>query len=156
MILFLAALGALLYSSLIEYCLHRYILHRSYEEDHIKSHHKTFHGQKSYEIKDFDAYEIISDAKEIFRNIVLYLPLAVIIFNFKSLGGIIFFLACVVYSLWSEYLHLSFHKSTGGIFKGLGLFKKLKEHHRIHHYVYNSNYGIGSSFWDKVFRTKKD
>ena len=155
MLLPLVILTALLYSSLVEYCLHRFILHRSYKAEHVKEHHRIFHGLKSYELEKAKTSDILSSFWEILRNVCLYLPPTLLVF-IKSRGlGIIFLSVCILYNAWEEVLHLYFHKKTNIFIVKFKVFKTLKEHHRIHHCIYNSNYGIGTSFWDIVFKTKR-
>lgn len=155
MLLFLTIISAFLYSSLIEYCLHRFVQHRSYEVEHIKNHHRIFHGIKSYELEEAKSQDILLDVKGILLNSLLYLLPATIIFTQSKIFGIIFLVVCYLYNLWEECVHFYSHKSAKVFFEKFELFKKLKEHHRVHHYIYNSNYGIGSTLWDALLRTKK-
>ena len=155
MLLSMIVITALLYSSLVEYCLHRFILHRSYKAEHVREHHKIFHGLKSYELEKVKASDVLSSCSEILRNIILYLPPALFIFMKSRALGSLFLTLCILYNIWEEILHLYFHKKSKLFIANFIIFKALKEHHRIHHYIYNSNYGIGTSFWDLVFKTKK-
>ncbi len=155
MLLLLTAIWAFLYSSLVEYCLHRFVQHLSYEMDHIKNHHRIFHGIKSYEAKEGKREDILLDAKGILLNGILYMLPSIVVFMQNKLLGCIFFAICFLYNLWEECVHLYSHKSANIFLERLEVFKRLKEHHRVHHYIYNSNYGIGSTLWDIVFRTKK-
>jgi sterol desaturase/sphingolipid hydroxylase (fatty acid hydroxylase superfamily) len=155
MTILLTGISAFLYSSLVEYCLHRFVQHSSYEMEHIKNHHRIFHGLKSYEIKDAKSEDILLNAKGILLNCALYLLPATAIFMQNKTFGILFLAVCFLYNLWEEYVHLYSHKSANMFFEQLEVFKKLKEHHRVHHYIYNSNFGIGTTLWDVVFRTKK-
>lgn len=155
MLLLLTVISAFLYSSFVEYCLHRFVLHRSYEMEHIKDHHRIFHGIKSYEPKDAKSEDILLDAKGILLNAVLYLLPAAVLFTKNKMFGVMFLAVCFLYNIWEECVHLYSHKSTNSFLERLELFKSLKEHHRVHHYIYNSNYGIGSTLWDVVFITKR-
>lgn len=146
---------ALLYSSLVEYCLHRFLLHHSYEQEHIKIHHKIFHGISSYELEEIDKTTVLSSAGEILRNVVLYSPAAAAVFINNKALGILFLAVCMLYNAWEELLHFYFHKKSDMFLEKLKIFQALKEHHRVHHYMYQYNFGIGSDFWDFIFRTKK-
>lgn len=146
---------ALLYSSFVEYCLHRFLLHSSYEHEHIKIHHKLYHGLESYELEQVDKFTILSGFWEIMRNVLLYLPAALLIAVNSLKYGILFFIVCLIYNGWEELLHFYFHKKSEVFLERLKLFKALKEHHKVHHYMYQYNFGIGSSFWDIIFKTKK-
>lgn len=155
MLMLLTIISAFLYSSFVEYYLHRFLLHRSYEMDHIKNHHRIFHGIKSYEAEDAKSEDILLDVKGIALNGVLYLLPSALIFGRNRTFGVLFLVVCFLYNLWEECVHLYSHKTAKVFLEKLQVFKKLKEHHRVHHYIYNSNYGIGSTFWDVIFRTKK-
>jgi sterol desaturase/sphingolipid hydroxylase (fatty acid hydroxylase superfamily) len=114
-----------------------------------------FHGVRSYETQDAKAEDILLDIKGVALNIILYLIPAAFVFTKSKTLGILFFIVCLLYNLWEECVHLYSHKSSNIFLKKLGFFTRLKEHHRVHHYIYNSNYGIGSTLWDVVFRTKR-
>jgi sterol desaturase/sphingolipid hydroxylase (fatty acid hydroxylase superfamily) len=148
-------IAAVLYSSFIEYCLHRFVQHRSNEIDHIKKHHRIFHGVRSYEAENVQKEDILLDAKGILLNGVLYLLPSFVVFTQNKGLGVLFIAVCFFYNLWEECVHFYSHKSSNIFLEKLELFKRLKEHHRVHHYIYNSNYGIGTELWDVVFRTKK-
>ncbi|MBU5592255.1 sterol desaturase family protein [Clostridium sp. MSJ-4] len=153
--LFLTIISALLYSSLVEYCLHRFALHHSPKQIHITNHHKKFHGIKSYQLSKVNSVDVVSSKKYILSNILLALPISLIISTLNIYLGILFITISIVYTLWVEYLHYYFHKSNNARLEKLKFFQRLKEHHRVHHYIYNSNYGMATRFWDKVFRTKR-
>lgn len=155
MLTILILLSALLYSSLIEYCLHRFALHHSAKQRHIKNHHKIFHGIKSYELNEAHAEDIISSKKYILSNILPALPITLILFFQNKFLGVLFILTSITYTLWVEYVHLYFHRKTNNFLERFKFFQRLKEHHRVHHYIYDSNYGIACTFWDIVFRTKR-
>lgn len=148
-------IAAFLYSSFIEYCLHRFVQHRSNEIDHIKNHHRIFHGVRSYDAENVQKEDILLDAKGILLNGVLYLLPSIIVFTQNKGVGVLFVAVCFLYNLWEEYVHFCSHKSSNVFLERFQLFKRLKEHHRVHHYIYNSNYGIGTELWDVVLRTKK-
>lgn len=155
MFIFLTICFALLYSSLIEYCLHRFALHHSPKQRHIVNHHQKFHGSKTYQSKYITPKDVISNKKYILSNILPAIPLSLIIFTINQGLGVLFIITSISYTLWVEYVHYYFHKSENSLLESLKFFQNLKEHHRIHHCIYNTNYGIASRFWDKVFRTKK-
>jgi len=151
----LIIISALLYSSLVEYCIHRFVQHSSYEKKHIKEHHRIFHGIKSYEAEDGKPEDIISGFKDNLEIGIVYLLPAVMLFNQNIIYLLLFVVVCFLYNFWGERVHLYSHISKNGFIERLEVFKKLKEHHRVHHYIYYSNYGVGTTFWDRVFRTKK-
>ena len=146
-----AGLGA---SSLVEYLLHRYYLHRSPKDPHILKHHKDFNGQSSYSQIDAKKADIVSSKLYLAVNAALYFPLGYAFFQINHSFAIIFLTSAMCYTIWIEYVHLLFHRPAGQRIEETAFFKKIKEHHRIHHIRYRVNYGIGSDWWDRVFKTK--
>ncbi|QAA32499.1 sterol desaturase family protein [Clostridium manihotivorum] len=153
--LMLIIVAGFLYSSLVEYCLHRFLLHHSYEQEHVRIHHKVYHGIESYELEEIEKDTVLSSIGEILRNVALYLPVAIAIFIYSKAFGVLFLIVCIAYNMWEEFVHFYFHKKNKLFIEELKFYRNLKEHHRVHHYAYMYNYGIGTSFWDIVFRTKK-
>jgi sterol desaturase/sphingolipid hydroxylase (fatty acid hydroxylase superfamily) len=118
-------------------------------------HHKVFHGIKSYQLDEINRGDVLLNTEELMRNALFYLVPAIPIFMLNKTLGIVFFSVSFLYNVWEEFVHLNFHKKTDIFIVNLKFFQNLKEHHRVHHYIYNSNFGIGTSFWDIMFRTKK-
>lgn len=148
----ITGLGA---SSLVEYLLHRYYLHRSPQEAHITKHHKNFNGEISYSQKNAKKDDIASSKIYLSVNVALYLPLGYAFFKASPLLGALFLVSALTYTFWIEYVHLLFHRPGGKHIEETDLFKAIKEHHRIHHIHYRINYGIGSDWWDRILMTKK-
>jgi sterol desaturase/sphingolipid hydroxylase (fatty acid hydroxylase superfamily) len=142
-------------SSLVEYLLHRYYLHRSPKEPHIVKHHKNFNGETSYSQTNANKADIVSSNLYLAVNVALYSPFGYAFFQISQSFGIFFFASAIGYTLWIEYVHLLFHRPTGNRIEEIAFFKTIKEHHRIHHIRYRVNYGIGSDWWDRVFKTKR-
>lgn len=148
----LLGLGA---SSLVEYLLHRFFLHRTPEEPHIQQHHRLFNGNTSYASKNASFSDIASSPAYLAANFILYAPAGGWLFFIRPLWGIVFFLAAAGYTFWVEYAHLLFHRPAGKPIEKTALFRAVKEHHRIHHVYYKINYGIGATWWDHVLKTRK-
>lgn len=146
---------AFLAASLIEYLLHRIYLHNNYRNPHVQIHHKDFDGEISYSKKDTKFRTIASGERYVILNILLYSPLGIIITFINSSLGIIYFASAIIYTMWVEFVHYYFHTGKKMLLDDFKFYKLLKEHHRIHHVLYNFNYGIGSSIWDRILRTKK-
>ncbi len=148
----LAGLGT---SSLIEYLLHRFYLHRSPKEPHILKHHKNFNGETSYSQIDSKKSDIVSSDAYLFVNFALYFPFGSVFYQLNHFWGLLFFFSAIGYTFWVEYAHLLFHRPDKKPIEKTALFKAVKEHHRIHHMHYRRNYGIGSDWWDKIIKTNK-
>jgi len=152
---FAGAILGYLASSLVEYMLHKEYLHRDDNMHHITEHHKYYHGQQGYEQPGSAWNDIASSPAYIITNILLYMPLAVLAYFVSLPFGSAFATAAVGYTLWIEISHFWYHSPLKTFIEEISVFKKMKEHHRIHHIHYNKNYGIGSSTWDYILRTKK-
>jgi len=148
------ALGFLT-SSLVEYMLHKEYLHRDDNMHHITKHHNDYHGEKSYSIPGSKWNEIASSPAYIISNILIYLPLSVLAYFASVPFGSAFTMTAVGYTLWVEIAHFWYHAPLNSSIEKTSVFKFIKEHHRQHHIIYNKNYGIGSSIWDRILGTKK-
>ncbi len=141
--------------ALMEYLLHKFYLHKSSGHPHISEHHVSFHGRKTYEVADASYKDIVSNIVYI---IFSWLPCGIIGFTmypqFPKLGTL-FATIGFLYLLWVETVHYLFHKPHYYFIEDGPIFKKLKEHHRIHHIYYKTNFGIGSTLWDIILKTKK-
>ena len=153
--LVLIILFAFLTAALVEYFLHKFHLHKATGHAHIRKHHKIFHPKNSYADKTANKEEIFSGKLYVISNAVLYFPVALIVASQSRFLGSLFFMVAFSYTIWIEVVHLFFHKPSGMFFERNILFKKLKEHHKVHHDVYDANYGIGSSVWDWILGSKK-
>ena len=153
MFIVIGALLGFLIAMLMEYFLHRFYLHFSGQHMHITLHHKKFHGNRSYSIPDSEYNEIVSGW---FYILFSMLPCGITAWYFTrySLLGAFCLAACgISYILWIEYVHYLFHKPADQFIETTSLFKQIKEHHRLHHVVFNQNFGIGSTFMDHIFRS---
>lgn len=146
---------AYLVASLMEYILHRYYLHKESGHPHITEHHVTFHGKRTYENMDTTYKDIVSNIWYILASWLPCLLVGSAIYRINTLYGVIFTSTGGLYLIWVEVGHYLFHKPHGYFIEGFTLFKDIKEHHKIHHTYYQNNFGIGSSVWDYLLKTKK-
>jgi len=149
----LIIISAFLLSSLTEYILHRFFLHRSTEVGHIKEHHAKFGGHQSYSNIHSSYKDILSGTKYIITNIIPYLLVSIYLSFTKIRYGLIFFIVAFIYTIWIEWSHYVFHHPLNTRLESLKTFKRLSYHHKLHHSYYVINYGIGSRFWDLIFRS---
>lgn len=141
--------------SLMEFLLHKFYLHKNNRHPHITKHHVMFYGKTTYEHPDSTYKDIMSNAGYIFSS---WLPSGLIGFQlYKTTPtlGCLFATTGLLYLLWVEGAHYLFHKPHHFFIENRKFFKALKEHHRLHHIFYQSNFGIGSSVWDLILKTKK-
>jgi len=158
LLLTLAMISGVVFSSLVEYLLHRYYRHSSHESPHVKKHHMNFRGDESFEQKNVKIGEVMSRPHYILTNIVFYLPVGLIFTYFNYESGLLFMATAIAYTFWIELAHLYYHKpdNEGIKLEKYVFFSRMKEHHRTHHAELVNNFGIASSLWDWLLDTKKE
>ena len=132
--------------TLTEYVLHRFVFHYIPKAPWALRLHFIFHGVH---------HDYPSDAKRLVMPLSASIPLATgFFFLFKYLlptnyvYG--FFAGFIIGYLVYDIGHYAIHHFN---FKG-GLWKKIKQHHMLHHYQDpTKGYGVSSSLWDKVFQS---
>lgn len=155
MLFIFIVLGGLMASALVEYFLHKLFLHQE-GNIHLLEHHKNFKPQKdTFTRGDFELDEVFSGFKYLLVNFLLYLPIGIFLGVYSIVSGLVFLISGVLYTAWIEVVHYYFHHLDGEKFEKFKLFIYLKNKHRIHHALYNFNFGIGSSIWDIIFGTRR-
>jgi 4-hydroxysphinganine ceramide fatty acyl 2-hydroxylase len=131
--------------TLVEYVMHRFVFHyMPADKPWAQRMHFIFHGVH---------HDYPSDAKRLVLPPSLSIPLATgfyLLFNAilpaKYVFG--FFPAFILGYLFYDISHYAIHHFN---FKG-SLWKKIKQHHMLHHYQDPAKgYGVSSPLWDKVF-----
>lgn len=152
--IFLMIILGFLSTALMEYLLHRYYLHKKGGHNHIHIHHKNFKGDQSFENNKMNLKDIMSSPGYIFITSSPALILTVLFyFNFGLISLWLYFFS-IAYDLWLEFVHYLFHSPKRTKFETSKFFLLLKENHRVHHEKFKYNYGIGSTFYDYIFKTK--
>lgn len=128
-----AFLLGLLTWSLVEYVLHRYLLHHLYPGDHLSGHHKT---PTDYTIGPS------------------WLSVAGYFFAFLGVvavaGAWVFYLGVVVGFVFYAVMHRLCHHRLSDNW----LLRKLRRNHNVHHFKdEDANFGVSSPLWDIVFGT---
>ncbi|MES2456021.1 MAG: sterol desaturase family protein [Bacteroidota bacterium] len=137
----------LLFWTLTEYVMHRFVFHFYPKSDWGKRIHFIFHGVH---------HDYPNDAKRLVMPPSASIPLATaFFFLFKySLPATLldgFFTGFIVGYLFYDMTHYMLHHAQ---FKN-GIWKKLKQQHMLHHYDDpTKKYGVTSDIWDKVFGTR--
>ncbi len=127
----------------VEYALHRFVFHLMPNKPWALRLHFIFHGVH---------HDYPSDAKRLVMPPSLSIPLATgFFFLFKALlptGDIFaFFTGFILGYLFYDISHYAIHHFN---FKGT-FWKKIKQHHMLHHYQNpNKGYGVSSPLWDKL------
>jgi sterol desaturase/sphingolipid hydroxylase (fatty acid hydroxylase superfamily) len=135
-------LGALVWSA-TEYVLHRFIFHYMPKSDWGKRIHFIFHGVH---------HDYPRDSKRLVMVPSVSIPLAVAFYFLFSLflknqDLYAFFSGFVVGYLAYDMTHYAIHHAN---FKS-PFWKKIKQHHMLHHYDDpTKGYGVSSVLWDKI------
>ncbi len=129
-----------------EYLLHRFLFH---------FHAKSKIGKKIFWIFHGVHHDYPQDSKRLVMPPSVSFPLSTIFYFlfFYTVGNISvnpFFAGFLTGYLFYDITHYAIHHFN---FKG-NVWKKLKDHHSIHHYKYDElGFGVSSPAWDYVFRT---
>jgi sterol desaturase/sphingolipid hydroxylase (fatty acid hydroxylase superfamily) len=139
-------LGLLLWTG-AEYILHRYVFHFQPTSSWGRRLHFIFHGVH---------HDYPRDAMRLVMPPSASIPLAFIFFFLFNLlftdkaHLYAFFPGFVTGYLIYDMMHYAMHHAN---FKS-GWFKKIKQHHMLHHYDdMSKGYGVSSVLWDKIFNS---
>jgi len=134
--------------TITEYVMHRFVFHYHPSE-------KLEWAQRLHFIMHGVHHDYPSDAKRLVLPPSLSIPLSTgFFFLFKWLLPVDyiwgFFPGFILGYLIYDISHYAMHHFN---FKS-GIFKKIKQHHMLHHYQDpEKGYGVSSPFWDKIFRS---
>lgn len=137
-------LGGLLFWSLFEYLMHRYVFHFASESKLARRFHYMIHGVHHQYPRDKERL-FMPPVPGILIISVLFLLFYLILerYTFTFLAGLLN--GYLLYTL----IHYSVH-----MYRPPKYFKKLWVHHAMHHYRYHDKaYGVSSPLWDIVFGT---
>lgn len=130
-----------------EYIMHRFVFHYAPpDKPWAQRLHFIFHGVH---------HDYPSDAKRLVLPPSVSIPLATgfyFLFNAILPAGYIFafFPGFILGYLFYDMTHYAIHHFN---FKG-NIWKKIKQHHMLHHYQdADKGYGVSSPLWDKVFHS---
>ncbi|MEO6149031.1 MAG: sterol desaturase family protein [Mucilaginibacter sp.] len=139
-------LGGLFIWTLTEYIMHRFVFHYVPKAPWALRIHFIFHGVH---------HDYPSDAKRLVMPPSASIPLAAafyFLFDWLLPNTYItgFFPGFIVGYLAYDISHYAIHHFN---FKG-NFWKRIKQHHMLHHYSDPSKgYGVSSPLWDKIFRS---
>jgi len=149
--------------SLMEYILHRYLMHRntaakflqnSYLADTFRNHAIIHHG-KCYAIfneEKGDCAEIDVRVKPRTMLTVMVPPCLSILF-FDPIASLVLFTGGIINgTLWSE-IHDEMHRPRGAWFCDLRAYRYLKRRHYLHHRHPGTNFNTLFPMWDWILGT---
>jgi 4-hydroxysphinganine ceramide fatty acyl 2-hydroxylase len=128
----------------VEYIMHRFVFHYVPKNKFGLRLHFIFHGVH---------HDYPSDAKRLVLPPSVSIPLATIfyfLFNAILPANYVFgfFPGFILGYLFYDISHYAIHHFN---FKG-NIWKKIKQHHMLHHYQSpDKGYGVSSPLWDKIF-----
>lgn len=139
------------YVSLVEWSLHRFVMHRplfgfSYPfEAHARKHHRIFRADHSYHLQREADKHTIHMARWNGPVLVVLTTLPAIIvgwfighLSLVAMVGIV----CAAYYGAYEYLHWCMHLPRKRIVERSGIFFRLNGHHLLHHRYMNRNFNV--------------
>jgi sterol desaturase/sphingolipid hydroxylase (fatty acid hydroxylase superfamily) len=131
----------------VEYIMHRFVFHyMPPDKPWAMRMHFIFHGVH---------HDYPSDAKRLVLPPSVSIPLATgFYFLFRAILPVNcvfgFFPGFILGYLFYDISHYAIHHFN---FKS-NIWKKIKQHHMLHHYQDpGKGYGVSSPFWDKIFRS---
>ncbi|WP_243403291.1 sterol desaturase family protein [Sphingobacterium haloxyli] len=138
--------AGLAFWTLAEYVLHRWVFHYEPTSSWGKRIHFIFHGVH---------HDYPKDRLRLVMPLSASIPLAAVIYFIFSLFLPEFILASFFAGFLLGYLiydecHYAMHHAN---FKS-GVFKKIKDHHMLHHYSDpERGFGVSSAIWDVIFNS---
>jgi len=162
MFYFSIALASIVYASLCEWMLHRYVMHRPLPgfrypfERHTLVHHHKFKADDTYHlIHKTDANTIPMAWWNGPVLIVLSSLPALSISALSERWSVVFICALVVGTYYGayEYLHWCMHLPKARRVECFFLFRRLNGHHLLHHRYMGHNFNVVFPIWDLLFGT---
>jgi hypothetical protein len=166
----LAFLGGITWASIMEWCVHRYIMHRripwfSYPfEKHALVHHRVFGSNHTYHLIDekdkktipmawWNGPALIIAATSPFILIGLALGLSLGWWLAAVSLSLLIGTVCAGYYGAYEYLHWCMHLPKGRWFEDTRVFQWLDHHHLLHHKWQGKNLNVVCPIADYFFGT---
>ena len=153
----LTIVSLILWCSVCEWALHRYLRHKSlfkFEyayKAHTKVHHHVFKYDKTYHSQSQEDIKTIPMAwwNGVVISVLAGLPM--FIFGYK-IFLLTFFVSMCYYGVY-EFIHWCMHLPKRRNVEYRWWFKKLNGHHLLHHRYMHKNYNVVLPFADWLFGT---
>jgi len=161
--------GTLLYATLVEYLVHRYLDHRPFKlfgwhprlfvylyESHSLTHHELYTSGESY---IYNGKVEPMDWIDVPLFVWSHVSVAPVYIMVGSLLGWPCLLASFVYITFHELvlysmIHYAMHNPRGSIWERLFFIRHLNLHHWLHHRHQHKNYAFTYPIFDYLFGTK--
>jgi hypothetical protein len=152
--------GVFVYSSLFEWTLHRYLMHRPFVlrypyRAHALTHHRLFRADSSYVLaRQEDVHDIRFAIWNAPLLIGLHVPLLWLLGRATGWPVLVpGLLAMGVYYALYESLHWCMHVPKSRRIERTAVFKWLSAHHRAHHRRHDTNLNVVFPLADFLFGT---
>ncbi|HKJ44544.1 MAG TPA: sterol desaturase family protein [Balneolales bacterium] len=137
-------LGAVLFWTLFEYLMHRYVFHFITESELVQKLHYTIHGVH---------HEYPRDKERLFMPpvpaLIIISVLFTVIYMVMQQYVYIFLPGFLTGYLLYAFIHYATHSRHYPKF-----LKPIVRHHSLHHYKYpDKAFGVSSPLWDYIFRS---
>ena len=146
-------IAGMLFWSLFEYTVHRFVFHFFAESDRAKKIVYVIHGNH---------HEYPRDKERLFMPAVPSLLLAIIVFSIQYLAAGLFGVSVYVFAFFPGFLmgyliYGSMHYAIHAWNPPFKWMKSLWRNHHLHHYKNeHMGFGVSSTLWDHVFGTMFD
>ena len=157
----------LVYSNLVEWCAHRWLLHRRRRfwevlyDRHVPMHHMIYRHDSMAVTCRREWFFVLMPARGVLGIVILAIPLALALG--KLIGpdvGWIFLTTAGLYAVSYELLHLCYHLRSDVWVMRIpllgGVLRALSRHHARHHHVelmQKWNFNVTVPLWDFLLRT---
>lgn len=145
-----------------EYWLHKKVMHRPTIFRFLYTKHSIHHFLYSNDEMEIESWQelhyVLMPAGAIFGAFSLALiPGALLTLLFSNNVAWIFITTAMLYFIFYEWLHLSYHLPKNNFISKLNFIKKLKKLHQTHHSFLNMskyNFNVTIPLFDYLFKTK--
>ena len=157
MILLLTIVGLIMWCSICEWTLHRFVMHKhpfvfTYAYNaHTKVHHSMYKSDETYHAQDGDDGKKIPMAKWNGVVISLLAGLPMFVFGYKIF--LLTFIVSMCYYFCYEIIHWYMHLPKMRFLEKTSWFRKLNGHHLLHHRYMHHNFNVVLPFADMIFGT---
>lgn len=153
---------AVMYTSLVEWLLHRYVMHQplwgfTYPfKTHAQTHHRVFRADDSYHLKKEEDKHTIpmkwwNGPVLVFAATLPAVPISLALHQWSIV--IIVGLVCAAYYGAYEYIHWCMHLPKKRMVERSGVFFRLNGHHLLHHRYMYRNFNVVLPFADLMLGT---
>ena len=142
-------IGGFLFWTLAEYILHRFVFHQELPGKLGRKIHFIVHGVH---------HDYPNDSTRLVMPPILSIPLTVLFYYlFTAVLPAIYVLPFLAAFLTGYLIYDMMHYALHHVRFKNPYWQKLKAHHMLHHFDNpDKDFGVSSTFWDRIFRSKRN